>query len=171
MTRAVRASGPQVMGNAFQMRLGLLGLIPKPCFQTTQASSILMQCGTPAVAIPLLLDSTSIPGPALRGFWTPRWGWSNSYWVSRGTGKPEAPHDTSCVWWASLTSSSCFPRFSSCRPQSGFTSYLSGLSCIWLDVTSLSTNFRVKALFVLPLSSFLDTTPLDVYLSARNTDF
>lgn len=74
MTRAVRASGPQVMGNAFQMQLGLLGQVPKPCFQTTQASSILMQCGTPAVGIPLPLDSTSIPGPGLRGFWSPRWG-------------------------------------------------------------------------------------------------
>lgn len=54
MTRAVRASGPQVMGNALQTRLGLLGLIPKPCFQTTQASGIFKLCGISGVRIPLL---------------------------------------------------------------------------------------------------------------------
>lgn len=89
-----------------------------------------------------------------------------------GTGKPEAPHDTSCMSWGPLTPSSCFPRFSSCHPQSGFTSHLSGLSCIWLDVTSLSTSFRVKARFLLPSLVILPGyNPLDVYLSAPNTDF
>lgn len=64
MTRAVRASGPQVMGNAFQMRLQLLGLMPKPCFQTIQASRILEQCGISGVRIPHPFVSADRLGPA-----------------------------------------------------------------------------------------------------------
>lgn len=74
MTRAVRASGPQVMGNAFQMRLRLLGLMPEPCFQTIQASRIFEQCAVFGVRIPHTLDSAAILGPASERFLEPRLG-------------------------------------------------------------------------------------------------
>lgn len=60
MTWAVRASGPQVMGSAFQMQLRLLSLIPNLDFQTIPASGIFEQRGISAVRIPLSLDSAGI---------------------------------------------------------------------------------------------------------------
>lgn len=119
MTRAVRASGPQVMGNAFQMRLGLLGLIPKSCFQTVQASGIFKQRGTSAVRIPVPFDSASVPGPDLRGFWSPRWGMGQlivgQQRVGLGSQDPLTKHPV--CGRLPLAPSSCFPRFSSCYPN------------------------------------------------------
>lgn len=57
MTWAVRASGPQVMGSAFQMQLSL---IPNLDFQTIPASGIFEQRGISGVRIPLSLDSVGI---------------------------------------------------------------------------------------------------------------
>lgn len=74
MTRAVRVSGPQVTGNAFQMRLWLLGLLPNPYFQTIQASGIFEQCGIFGLRILLLLDSVGVLVRPLRGLWSPRRG-------------------------------------------------------------------------------------------------
>lgn len=66
MTQAVRASGPQVMGNAFQRRLRWPGFIPNPGFQTTQASRIFKLSGISGVRIPLPLDSVGIAAQPLR---------------------------------------------------------------------------------------------------------
>lgn len=66
MTRAVRASGPQVMGNAFQRQLQWPGFIPNSGFQTTQASRIFEQSGISGVRIPLPLDSAGVAAQLLR---------------------------------------------------------------------------------------------------------
>lgn len=66
MTLAVRPSGPQVMGNAFQRRLQWPGFIPNLGFQTTQASRIFEQSGISGVTILLPLDSVGVAAQPLR---------------------------------------------------------------------------------------------------------
>lgn len=74
--------------------------MPKPCFQTIQASGIFRifeQCGISGVRIPHALDSAGTLGPALRGFPSIQWEVGQLLWVREegGVGKLGPPCDIS----------------------------------------------------------------------------
>lgn len=173
MTRAVRASGPQVMGNAFQMRLGLLGLIPKPCFQTVQASGVFKQCGTSAARIPVSLDSASIPDPALRGFWSPGWGMGQlpvgQQRVGLGSQETLTTHPVGSG--LPLVPSSSFPRFSSCYPNLATLCICQGCPTSGWMASVFQITLDARYSFSFPCHPPGIYSPWDVHLSAPNTDF
>ena len=75
-------------------------MMPKPCFQTIQASGIFRifeQCGISGVRIPHALDSAGTLGPALRGFPSIQWEVGQLLWVREegGVGKLGPPCDIS----------------------------------------------------------------------------
>ena len=109
---------------------------------------------------PAPLDGASIPGPAWRGFWSPRRGMGQLQLGQRSVGLgSQEPLMTHPVWGGSRQPLFLLPKVLLLPPQSGYTSQLPRLPCIRLGVAGLSTSFRWKALFLLSLSSSLDTLP------------